>query len=395
MATPGGIFVTGHDPDYHAALGGNPTGAQNIIKRAIDYVTFGKADPRILLVTDLRNPGGDESDPRVGMATVGLTYTVADYGSGSPGVLDLHTVAFAVTDYDCIVVASDYGGWLHQEELDILNSRRLELLDFVNQGGGLVAFDESGNRPEGDGVYPGTSTGRFGFLPFIVAELGSHQSESGFTVTPTGAAMGLLDSDVNGNVAHSIFTQTGGMDAVDLDADGRIMSLVKRGEAVGPGGVGSVMWIDHLALLPGDESLTTTFDATSSGVGGGLSGLVIESSTTGEIGNSGGNKVVWMALEVPPRFTVTGVRVCYELSNGRSFISQIRIAQVQDPPSSAIVLLDDGTDLTDPGPVCVDSASTAIDPAAGPLLIDLRLNFGDATDRIVVRGLGLHLLPNP
>ena len=83
------------------------------------------------------------------------------------------------------------------------------------------------------------------------------------------------------------------------------------------------MWINHLALLPGDPSVTTSFNAITSGVGGGLSGLVIHSSTTGQVAASGGNKVVHMGLQVPPGYRIRGVRVCYELSNARSFIRQI------------------------------------------------------------------------
>ena len=153
----------------------------------------------------------------------------------------------------------------------------------------------------------------------------------------------------------------------------------------------TVMWINHFDLLPGDPSVTTTFNAVTSGVGGGLTGLVIHSSTTGEIAQGGGNKVVHMGLQVPPGFLIKGVRVCYELSNKRSFISQIRLAQVKTPPQSATVLLDDGTDQTNPGPVCVDSAATSIDPGAGEVLLSLRVNFGNTADRIVVRALGLLL----
>jgi hypothetical protein len=152
-----------------------------------------------------------------------------------------------------------------------------------------------------------------------------------------------------------------------------------------------LMWINHFELLPGDASVKTSFDAVSSGVGGGLTGLVITSTTTGEVAASGGNKVVHMAVEVPPGYLVHGVRVGYELTSQSSFISQIRLAQVQDPPATAIVLLDDGTDQTDVGPRDVDSASTSIDAAAGPLLLSLRTNFGSTSDRIVVRSLGLHL----
>jgi hypothetical protein len=152
-----------------------------------------------------------------------------------------------------------------------------------------------------------------------------------------------------------------------------------------------LMWINHFALLPGDDSIKTSFNAVTSGVGGGLTGLVITSTTTGEIGTSGGNKVVHMAVEVPPGYMVNGVRIGYELTGPASFISQIRLAQVQDPPQTAIVLLDDGTDQTDVGPTDVDSELTSVDPAAGPLLLSLRTNFGDTADKIVVRSLGLHL----
>src|SRR5215207_10313672 len=98
----------------------------------------------------------------------------------------------------------------------------------------------------------------------------------------------------------------------------------------------TLMWINHFDLLPGDPSVTTSFNAVSSGVGGGLTGLVIRSSTTGEVAQGGGNKVVHMDLQVPPDYLIKGVRVCYELSNKRSFISQIRLAQMQTPPQSAL-----------------------------------------------------------
>ena len=64
------------------------------------------------------------------------------------------------------------------------------------------------------------------------------------------------------------------------------------------------MWINHLALLPEDPSVTTSFNATSSGVGSGLSGLVIQSNTVGDTAPGGGNKVVETALEIPPKYKV-------------------------------------------------------------------------------------------
>jgi hypothetical protein len=228
----GGIFVTGHDPDYHASAGSNTLGARNIIQRAVAYVTFNKPSPRLLLVTDLRNPGGDQSDSRLGMTVAGFTCDIAVAPTSprsdptSPSTLDLTTVNFG--NYDAVVVASDYGGWLRQDELDILNARSAELITYINSGGGLVAFDESGNRGVPPGVYAGTTANRFGFLPFLVSELSLHQAESGFTVTPEGAALGLTVGDITGNVAHSVFTATGGMDVIDRDPQGQSVSLATR-----------------------------------------------------------------------------------------------------------------------------------------------------------------------
>ncbi len=163
----------------------------------------------------------------------------------------------------------------------------------------------------------------------------------------------------------------------------------------------ALMWINHLDLVRGDVDVVTSFNATTSGVGGGLSGLIIQSSTSGDRSVSGGNKVVEKGLEVPPGWLIRGVRVCYELSNSRSFITQIRLDQVQPTPSTSLVLLDDGTDQTAPGPICVNStflpAGSEIDPSAGGVRLSLRLFFdaagilGAGDDRIVVRSSGLHL----
>ena len=157
------------------------------------------------------------------------------------------------------------------------------------------------------------------------------------------------------------------------------------------------MWINHLDFLPGDPSVITDFNAVTSGVGTGLSGLIINSTTTGEIGG-GGNKVIEKGVPVPPIFDVSGVRICYEVKNvddstnvvDPTFISQIRLAQLQDPPATAVVLLDDATDQVDPGPICVDSAMVGpIDPIPGGLRLSLRVNFGNTDDTIVLRGVAL------
>lgn len=157
-------------------------------------------------------------------------------------------------------------------------------------------------------------------------------------------------------------------------------------------------WINHLDFLSGQPSeLTVSFHSTNSGVGTGLSGLEIESTTTGEVfQDGGGNKAVETGVPVPPGWLVTGAKVCYESTAIGSFISQVRISQLQEPPETALVILDDGTDLTtdQPGAVCYTSAPTSIDPAVGALRMSLRVNFGDIADKLVVRGVALLLEPD-
>src|SRR5437588_8560402 len=145
-----------------------------------------------------------------------------------------------------------------------------------------------------------------------------------------------------------------------------------------------LLWLNHLDLRPGDPSVTTSFDWIQT------HGLVVNSSTTGDTAPGGGNKVVATGIEVPPGWLVTGVRVCYQLSNARTHIDQIRLAQTQHPPGTQLVILDDPTAHSALGPVCVDSQPTSVDPAHGAIMLSLRLAFGDTGDGITIRALGLH-----
>src|SRR5579862_22663 len=122
--------------------------------------------------------------------------------------------------------------------------------------------------------------------------------------------------------------------------------------ATGPAGTlpGGLMWINPLDFLAGDPSVQTSFNAVDSGVGSGLSGLIITSTTTGDTAQGGGNKVVERGLDVPPGYDIVGVRICYELSSTSSYIDDIRLAQVQNPPATAIVKLDDSTPQNAAGP---------------------------------------------
>ncbi|HVL39283.1 MAG TPA: hypothetical protein VM328_07815 [Fimbriimonadaceae bacterium] len=230
----GGLFVTGHDPDFHAQAG-NTTGARNLINRALDFVTDGignnsNAVGNILLVTHrfASGPGG-HLDPLAGMLASGpYSITMADDGSAGGGVLNLATVNFSL--FDAVVVASDFGGWLTQGELNILNARSMDIINYINGGGGVVAFAESGL-----GAHL-TTSGHWGWLPFLVSGHAHDQVEAGFTVTPFGLSLGITPADVNGNFSHNYFLTTGGMNVIDYDGSGRVMSLAFYGR-IGQAGV--------------------------------------------------------------------------------------------------------------------------------------------------------------
>src|SRR6185295_6125060 len=70
----------------------------------------------------------------------------------------------------------------------------------------------------------------------------------------------------------------------------------------------ATMWINHLDLVPGGAEVQTLYSSTSSGVGGGLSGLIVMSTTLGETFTPTGNKVIEKGLDVPPNYNITGVR---------------------------------------------------------------------------------------
>jgi hypothetical protein len=96
----------------------------------------------------------------------------------------------------------------------------------LNAGGGLVPLAEDGNhQPPTAGAAPAP----FGFLPFLVSSTAFEEAENRDVLTPAGANLGLTNSDINGNFSPNIFTATGGMNVVDRNAAGQILSLDFRG----------------------------------------------------------------------------------------------------------------------------------------------------------------------
>lgn len=227
LSMAGSIFLTGHDPDFHALHGGNSVGARNINTVAIGFVqdvafntyAAGGINKFLFVESNIAIPGGHTR----GKNGIALDYTEGtDFDHHDASTLNAALDQLGTT-YSAIVVASDFGGTLTQAELDILNTRASDIHTFLNSGGGIYTMAQ-GNG--GAGLTPGG--GHYGFIPNIVTSVPSDQTEAGYTVTAYGAAIGLTDSDINGNFSHNVFDSTGGLNVVDIDAQGRYLSLASH-----------------------------------------------------------------------------------------------------------------------------------------------------------------------
>lgn len=227
-ATSGAIFLTGHDPDFHS-VSGNTGGAHSINDVAIDFIlnpafnpfVAGGVSKFLFVESNIAAPGGHI--PGVSGITASGYVAGTDFEHHDAAMLGSELDLLG-TKYAGIVVASDFGGLLTQAELDILNARSSDIISFLNDGGGIYAMAESNG---GAHLTPGG--GQFGFLPFVVSSTAFDQAESNVALTPFGLGLGLSTSDVNGNFSHNIFTSTGGLQVVDRDARGNILTLAGRG----------------------------------------------------------------------------------------------------------------------------------------------------------------------
>ena len=229
----GSVFISGHDSDFHSQSGPNATGAQHIIDAALTFARNGNSNPILLIETDPapNDSLGDHLDSEQGLIASGYT------AGNTPGnhYIKVSAAQFAtenLSQFSAIFVPSDHGGSLTGDDLEALDNRATAILNYINAGGGLVAFPE-------DGFHSGTTDGShpalFGFLPFAVSSSAAGQFESGNTLTAAGVALGLTNSDINGNFSHIVFTATGGMTVVDTTPNGDILSLDFRGQLT-PGG---------------------------------------------------------------------------------------------------------------------------------------------------------------
>jgi hypothetical protein len=234
-AAAGHIFITGHDPDYHAYHGPNSLGERNLGRTAIEFARNGSTKP-FLYVESLLEPTPNFAPRNSRTAPYLISafgYSASDFevadGARLASFADFRA---ALDNYSAIVVASDHGGMLTAAELGFLNAHRADIADYVNAGGGLAAFAESNYQ-----YLIGNET-PYGFVPGPVVSTTFHTSFTNNTVTAMGASLGLTDTDVSGTYTHAFFSVTGGLSPVDLLSGdpSRPLSLASASQGGGPAG---------------------------------------------------------------------------------------------------------------------------------------------------------------
>ncbi|MCM3904809.1 MAG: hypothetical protein ND866_24190 [Pyrinomonadaceae bacterium] len=148
----------------------------------------------------------------------------------------------------------------------------------------------------------------------------------------------------------------------------------------------NLLWINHLGfLVDAHNRLSASFAANPFG---GSSGLVVRAF------QPVADQVIATGLQVPPGYNVTKVRLCYQLSNSANFITHIKVEQLT-MASTGVEVLTDLADQISMSPLCVDSAPAAlpINPANGPLRLNVGVTIADPDELIVIRAVGLYLEP--
>jgi hypothetical protein len=213
QAHAGNVFLTGHDPDFHAQ---DEVSGQHELAVALKYVTGGSyndGSTKFLWVESFNSPDGAHRVGFNGLATIGVGASNVDW-------VDAAGFATAdLSDYSAVVVASSFGGMLTDAEIDGLVARKSAIADFVNAGGGLAAFAECGPTfgANCNASNVTASTPLFGFVPVSASAVATLPP---YTLTPFGLSLGLVPTDVNDCCTHNSFGGPAGLQIVDTDQNG-------------------------------------------------------------------------------------------------------------------------------------------------------------------------------
>ena len=265
----GDIFLTGHDPDFHAQ---GEAGAKNLLDVGLSFATGGTHDDgnnpntKFLWVESRIAPPSGHLIGENGLIAIGLALGV-DYDRANAA--ELPAVNFS--NYTAIAVASAFGGLLTRAELDALIARKADIQNYINNGGGLFASAECDGSFGSCGVnLLGTSPDLYGYLPVNVSPIFAALP---YTETAFGLSLGLVNSDLQ-SPTHNSFADASGLNIVDNDSAGNPTTLaghVLVGEdALTEGLIITVNNLDPTASVTSasiNEGGTATLTVTFSDVG--------------------------------------------------------------------------------------------------------------------------------
>ncbi len=137
------------------------------------------------------------------------------------------------------------------------------------------------------------------------------------------------------------------------------------------------LWISPTEWITGEPTLRLSYPSVHH--------PAVEITAT----KAGDLKWVFVGLRLPVGILIKAVQVCYQLSNKKSFISQVRLTEMQ-APDTAFVRHDDATDLLSTDPTCYVSTVGAYRPE-GAVTLALRLKFAKKTDKITLGSVGVDL----
>ena len=236
----GPVFLTGHDPDFHAqpSLGNG----LNLLAKGLSFVTGGTYNDHLSSTKFL----WVESAIAAPVGHAKGYNALDDVGAIAADYDIVNAAGFAtanLSNYTAIAIASSFGGTLTRAELDALIARKADIAAFVNAGGGLFASAEC--FPCGADLLGGaTAPNLFGYLPVTITSIGASPP---FTPTAYGLSLGLTTDDLN-DPTHNSFGLVGGLNVVDTDAAGNATTLAGV-VTVGGGGFNPVPEPGSLALV--------------------------------------------------------------------------------------------------------------------------------------------------
>ena len=136
------------------------------------------------------------------------------------------------------------------------------------------------------------------------------------------------------------------------------------------------VWISPTEFITGDPALKISYPLIS------LPAVEIRATKLSE------PKWIELGLTLPPHIEITAVRVCYQLTNKSSFISQIRLIEMQTP-GRALIRHEDPKDLRSTDSTCYVSELHEPCKPKGAVTLALRLDFHRGTDKIILGSVGI------